>query len=239
MTARTALVVGASGAIGAAIAERLAQTGHHVILGYRGGRERAAAVLAKIEANQGSGELSHLDVLDGGAVRQTLARIQEARPIAVLVFAAGITRDAVLPSMKEEDWQLVTRISLDGFFNVTQPVVMPMVTARFGRIISITSISGILGNPGQTNYSAAKAGLIGATRALALELAKKKVTVNAIAPGLIDTDLVGEEVKQRLKDQIPMRRLGTVAEVAALAAFLASDEASYITGETIKVSGGL
>lgn len=239
MTARTALVVGASGAIGAAIAERLAQTGHHVILGYRGGRERAAAVLARIEEDQGSGELCHLDVLDGGAVRQTLARIQEARPIAVLVFAAGITRDAVLPSMKEEDWQLVTRISLDGFFNVTQPVVMPMVTARFGRIISITSISGILGNPGQTNYSAAKAGLIGATRALALELAKKKVTVNAIAPGLIDTDLVGEEVKQRLKDQIPMRRLGTVAEVAALAAFLASDEASYITGETIKVSGGL
>jgi len=236
---RLALVTGASGAIGAAIARRLASAGDHVLLGYRSGEERARAVQASILAAGGSAELCQLDVLRSSEVQRTLEEISKSRTIGVLVLAAGVTRDAVLPNMKEEDWQLVTRTSLDGFFNVTKPLVMPMVQQRFGRIISIASISGVLGNPGQTNYSAAKAGLIGATRALALELARKKVTVNAIAPGLIDTELATDEVKARLREQIPMRRLGTVEEVAALAAFLAGPEAGYITGQTISISGGL
>jgi 3-oxoacyl-[acyl-carrier protein] reductase len=239
LTQRTALVTGAGGAIGAAIARRLAHAASHVILGYRGGRERAARVQGEIERAGGSAELCQLDVLVADEVRSTLARLGEARTIDIVVHAAGVTRDAVLPSMKAEDWQLVTRTSLDGFFNVTQPLVMPMVAQRFGRILSIASISGLLGNPGQVNYSAAKAGLIGATRSLALELAKKKVTVNAIAPGLIDTEMVTGDVRNKLKERIPMRRLGTPDEVAALAAFLVSDEAAYITGQTISISGGL
>lgn len=239
MSQRIALVTGASGAIGAAIARHLARAGIHVIVGYRSGQERAQQIQGEIERAGGHAEICELDVLRAEEVRATLARLGQARTISIVVHAAGVTRDAVLPSMQAEDWQLVTRTSLDGFFNVTQPLVMPMVAQRFGRILSIASISGILGNPGQVNYSAAKAGLMGATRSLALELAKKKVTVNAIAPGLIDTELVSEEVRSRLKEQIPMRRLGTPDEVAALAAFLASDEAAYITGQTISISGGL
>jgi 3-oxoacyl-[acyl-carrier protein] reductase len=207
--------------------------------GYHSGRERAAQVAQAIERAGGQSELCQLDVLAGGEVRSTLSRLAESHSIAVVVHAAGINRDAVLPSMKESDWQLVTRTSLDGFFNVTQPLLMPMVSRRFGRVISIASISGIIGNPGQTNYAAAKAGLIGATKALALEVAKKGVTVNAIAPGLIETDMVSAEVKAKLKDQIPMRRLGTPDEVAAVVTFLASNDAGYITGQTIAVSGGL
>lgn len=239
MSRRVALITGASGAIGAAIARRLAGANHHVILGYRSDEARARIVLEAIEAAGGQGELSRLDVLDQPRVRQELERLNAQHTISVLVHAAGVTRDAVLPTMKPDDWQLVTRTSLDGFFNVTQPLVMPMVAARFGRIISIASISGILGNPGQTNYAAAKAGLIGATRALALEVAKKKVTVNAIAPGLIDTDFASDDVKKTLIERIPMRRLGTPDEVAGLTAFLASDEAAYITGQTVSISGGL
>jgi 3-oxoacyl-[acyl-carrier protein] reductase len=239
LSQRTALITGAGGAIGAAIARRLGLAGSYVILGYRSERGRAAAVQSEIQRAGGGAEICQLDVLEANAVRETLTRLGETRKIDILVHAAGLTRDAVLPKMTTEDWQLVTRTSLDGFFNVTQPLVMPMVTQRFGRILSIASISGLLGNPGQVNYSAAKAGLIGATRALALELAKKKVTVNAIAPGLIDTAMVSEDVRKNLKEQIPMRRLGTPDEVAALAAFLVSDEASYITGQTINISGGL
>lgn len=236
---RTALVTGASGGIGAAIARRLARDGHHVVVSYRSGRERAAGVLASIEAHGGSGELLLLDVQDHETTTRTLTELSERRTVGVLVHAAGVVKDAILPNLSWEDWQTVTRTSLDGFFNLTKPLVLPMVQERFGRIIAISSLSGLIGNPGQVGYSAAKAGLIGAVRSLALEVAKKKVTVNAVAPGLIDTDLVTPETRERMEKLIPLRRLGTPEEVAALVGFLASDEAAYITGQTISISGGL
>jgi len=152
---------------------------------------------------------------------------------------AGISADGAFPTIAPAQWDDVIRTTLDGFFNVTRMLVMPMVQRRFGRIINISSISGSVGNRGQVNYSAAKAGLIGATRSLAKELAKRKITVNAVAPGLVDTDMISELPVDKLVQQIPMRRLGTPQEVADLVAFLASDRAGYITGQTIGIDGGL
>jgi 3-oxoacyl-[acyl-carrier protein] reductase len=164
--------------------------------------------------------------------------LEDERPIGVLVNNAGIVRDNAFPAMKPKDWRDVTRTSLDGFFNVTQPLTMPMVRQRWGRIISISSISGTFGNRGQTNYAAAKAGLVGATKSLAMELAKRNITVNAVAPGLIETDMLASAPVDEIKKLIPMRRLGQPAEVAALVRFLASDDAAYITGQVITIAGG-
>ncbi|HET6412993.1 MAG TPA: 3-oxoacyl-ACP reductase FabG [Anaeromyxobacter sp.] len=236
-----ALVTGASRGIGAAIAEALSRAGHPVILNYRTGEEAARAVLARIAAGGGLAELCPFDVSDARAAGAALEELlsDEARPIGILVNNAGITRDAPFPALAPEAWEAVTRTTLDGFYNVTRPLIMPMVHRRFGRIINISSVAGLLGNRGQVNYAAAKAGLIGATRALAQELASKGVTVNAIAPGLIDTDMIaGAPVEEMLK-RIPARRLGRPEEVASLAAFLASEEAAYITGQVIGVNGGL
>jgi len=236
-----ALVTGASRGIGAAIAEALSRAGHPVILNYRTGEEAARAVLARIAAAGGLAELCPFDVSDARAAGAALEELlsDEARPIGILVNNAGITRDAPFPALAPEAWEAVTRTTLDGFYNVTRPLIMPMVHRRFGRIINISSVAGLLGNRGQVNYAAAKAGLIGATRALAQELASKGVTVNAIAPGLIDTDMIaGAPVEEMLK-RIPARRLGRPEEVASLAAFLASEEAAYITGQVIGVNGGL
>jgi len=235
-----ALITGGSRGIGAAIAEALAEAGHPVILNYRGNHEAAHAVKARIEAAGGSVELAAFDVTDGPAATAAVTKLlEDPRPIGVIVNNAGIARDAPFPAMAREDWDAVLSTSLSGFYNVTQPLIMPMVRQRWGRIINITSVSGLVGNRGQVNYSAAKAGLIGATRSLAQELAKRSITVNAVAPGLIETDMIKSLPLDQVLPMIPMRRLGQPREVADLVAFLVSDKAAYITGQVISVNGGL
>lgn len=235
-----ALVTGAARGIGAAVAEALARQGRPLLLNYLRNEAAARSVQARIEAAGGQALLCQFDVRDGEQTRGALAALLDAGwEIDVLVNNAGVARDQAFPALSSEAWQDVTRTSLDGFFHTTQPLVMPMVSRRRGRIINIASISGLVGNRGQTNYSAAKAGLIGATRSLALELAKRKITVNAVAPGLIETDMLQKAPVDELRKAIPMRRLGQPEEVAALVAFLASDQAAYITGQVIGINGGL
>jgi 3-oxoacyl-[acyl-carrier protein] reductase len=235
-----ALVTGAGRGIGAAIAVALADAGHPVIVNYLRDHDSAAGVKARIEAAGGSAELAPFDVADGAASAVALEKLlAHEQPISIVVNNAGIVRDNAFPAMPAEDWTTVTRTSIDGFFNVTKPLVMPMVRQRWGRIISLASISGTLGNRGQTNYAAAKAGVIGATRSLALELAKRNITVNAVAPGLIETDMLAGAPVEELLKVIPMRRLGRPEEVASLVRYLASEEAAYITGQVITISGGL
>jgi 3-oxoacyl-[acyl-carrier protein] reductase len=236
-----ALITGASRGIGAAIAEALAEAGHPIILNYRGNHEAAQAVKARIEAAGGEAELVPFDVADAAACGAALAKLlEDPRPIGVIVNNAGVSRDAAFPSLTREDWDVVMGTTLSGFYNVTQPLIMPMVRRRQGgRIINLTSVSGLTGNRGQVNYSAAKAGIIGATKALAQELAKRGITVNAVAPGLIETDMIRDVPLDQVMPHIPMRRLGQPREVADLVAFLASDKAAYITGQVISVNGGL
>lgn len=238
VTEQRALVTGASRGIGAAIAKRLAADGHPIILNYRGNHEAAEGVAAEIRGAGGEVTLAPFDVADRDAAQQAIAKLlEDPRPISVLVNNAGIVRDNAFPSMSHEDWKPVIDTTLNGFYNVTHPLVMPMVGRKFGRIINLSSISGVRGNRGQVNYSAAKAGIIGATKALAIELAKRKITVNAVAPGLIDTEMIAA-VPSFVVEQIPMRRIGKPEEVAALVSFLASDQASYITGQVIRIDGG-
>ena len=235
-----ALVTGGSRGIGAAIAEALAHAGHPIILNYRGNDEAAHAVKARIEAVGGEVVLAKFDVADAAATASALeVLLADRRPIGVVVNNAGVTRDAPFPTLEQKDWDLVTRTTLDGFYNVTRPLVMPMVRRRWGRIINISSVSGVVGMRGQVNYSAAKAGLIGATKALAQELAKRQITVNAVAPGLIETEMIKDVPLDLMLPLIPMRRLGQAKEVADLVAFLASERAAYITGQVIGINGGL
>jgi 3-oxoacyl-[acyl-carrier protein] reductase len=234
-----ALVTGASRGIGAAIAEELAAAGHGILLNYRSNHAAAEAVRERIVQAGGTVELLPFDVADADASAAAMTSLVESgKPIDVLVNNAGVNVDAAFPALEREAWEAVLRPTLDGFYNVTRPLVMPMVRRRRGRIINISSVSGLIGNRGQVNYSAAKAGLIGATKALAKELAKRKITVNAIAPGLIETEMASHAPAEMI-ELIPMRRMGKALEVAKLVRFLASDDAAYITGQVIAIDGGL
>ncbi len=235
-----ALVTGASRGIGAAVARALAAAGHPVILNYRSEHALAEGVAAQIHAAGGSCTLMAFDVGDaeaaGAAMTQILA---DPEPLGVIVNNAGVARDSPLPALERGDWDLVLRTTLDGFYNVTRPAIMPMVRRRWGRIINMSSVSAIMGNRGQVAYAAAKAGIIGATKSLALEVARRGITVNAVAPGLIETDMIKDVPLEHVMPRIPAQRLGQPEEVAALVAFLASDVAGYITGQVIGINGGM
>ncbi len=235
-----ALITGASRGIGAAIAETLAAAGHPIILNYRVNQQAADEVQGRIESAGGSVEMAPFDVADREAAARAMEQLLAGdSPIGIVVNNAGVARDKPFPTLTQQDWDVVTRTSLDGFYNVTRPLIMPMVRKRWGRVINITSVSGVIGNRGQVNYSAAKAGLIGATRSLAQEVARRGITVNAVAPGLIKTDMLEQAPLDHLLKLIPMRRLGQPQEVAKLVAFLVSDDAAYITGQVIGINGGL
>jgi 3-oxoacyl-[acyl-carrier protein] reductase len=237
---KRALVTGGSGGIGAAICQRLAADGHHVIVHANRSREKADAVVANILANGGSAEAVAFDITDRAATASALETLTEAGAIQILVNNAGIHDDAVFPGMTGAQWDSVLDVSLNGFFNVTQPLTMPMIRTRWGRIITISSIAGITGNRGQVNYSAAKGALHAASKSLALELASRNVTVNAVAPGIIATDMIeGAFDADAIKNLVPMKRAGKPEEVADLVAFLASDQAAYISGQVISINGGM
>ncbi len=237
---KRALVTGGSGGIGAAICMRLAADGHHVIVHANRSREKAEAVFASILANGGSAEAVAFDITDRAATACALETLVEAGAIQILVNNAGIHDDAVFPGMSGAQWDSVLDVSLNGFFNVTQPLTLPMLRTRWGRIITISSIAGITGNRGQVNYSAAKGALHAATKSLALELASRNVTVNAVAPGIIATDMIeGAFDGDAIKNLVPMKRAGKPEEVADLVAFLASDKAAYISGQVISINGGM
>ena len=237
-----ALVTGGSRGIGRAAAIKLAQMGYKVIINYVSNDAKAEETLAVIRKNGGDGELLKFDVSDQQATQQALEQWQadhKGEYIAVLVNNAGIRRDNLLLWMEPQDWYKVIGTALNAFYNVTQPLIQPMCRKKFGRIINVASVSGLIGLPGQTNYSAAKGGIIAATKALSKEVAPKNVTVNAIAPGFIKTDMVDGLDEEELKKTIPAKRFGEAEEVAELIGFLASDKSAYITGETIAITGGL
>lgn len=237
-----ALVTGGSRGIGRAVCIALAEEGYSVIINYVSNKDAAQEVKDIIESKGQSAELLAFNVADAQAVEEALNSWQERHPdeyISVLVNNAGIRMDSVLVFMQDNQWNDVINTTLGGFYNVTKYLVKYMMTKRYGRIINMASLSGLKGLPGQTNYSAAKAALIGATKALAQEVAPRKVTVNAIAPGFIASDMTKDLDEKALKSMIPVGRFGKPEEVAAVVTFLASEKASYITGEVISVNGGL
>jgi 3-oxoacyl-[acyl-carrier protein] reductase len=237
---KRALVTGGSGAIGAAISSRLAADGLHVIVHAHRRLAEAERVAAAIGQRGGSAQAVAFDVTDAERCGAALRELVDAGPIQVLVNNAGIHDDAVLPGMKREQWTRVIDVSLHGFFNVTQPLLLPMMATRWGRIINLSSVAAVMGNRGQANYAAAKAGLHGATKSLAIELASRGITVNAVAPGIIDGGMAaGVFEKGAIARLVPMKRAGTPDEVAALVAFLASDAAGYLSGQIISINGAM
>ena len=237
---KRALITGGSGGIGAAICHRLAADGHHVIVHANRSRTQADAIVAAIRAKSGSAEAVTFDITDRAASAAALEALLEHGPIQILVNNAGIHDDAVFPGMTGEQWDSVLDVSLNGFFNVTQPLTMPMIRTRWGRIINISSVAGITGNRGQVNDSAAKGALHAASKSLALELASRNITVNVVAPGIIATDMIeGSFDANAIKQIVPMKRAGKPEEVADLVAFLASTQAAYISGQVISINGGM
>jgi len=236
--ADTILVTGASKGIGAAIAERLGRDGFTVVVHYHSDRDGATRVAESIGAQA---RLLQFDIADRDGTKAKLeADMAEHGAYWGVVLNAGIARDAAFPAMTDDDWDDVLGTNMDGFYNVLRPLVMPMVQARRGgRIVTLSSVSGLVGNRGQVNYSAAKAGIIGATKALALELAKRSITVNCVAPGVVETQMVADLPMDEVLKMVPMRRLGKPAEVAGVVSFLCSADAGYVTRQVISVNGGM
>lgn len=238
----TILVTGSSRGIGRAIAMRLATVGHDIVLHCRSRRDEALAVQEAIHALGRQARILQFDIADRAACAAALeADVAAHGAYYGVVCNAGLTRDGAFPALTEDDWDQVLRTNLDGFYNVLHPLVMPMIRRRApGRIVCITSVSGLIGNRGQVNYSASKAGVIGAAKALAVELAKRRITVNCVAPGLIDTDMLDAELPlEEILAMIPMQRMGTPDEVAAAVQYLMSPEAGYVTRQVLAVNGGL
>ena len=237
---KKAIITGGSGDIGTAICHRLAQQNIHIIVHSNSNEEKGLAVVEQIRSLGGSAESICFDVTDADDTRIKLTELTKFEPVQMIINNAGIHRDGPLAGMSQQDWHQVIDVSLNGFYNVTQPLLMQMIRTRWGRIINMSSIAGILGNRGQTNYSAAKAALHGATKALSRELASRNITVNAIAPGIIQGSMTEQSFnKEQIKAIVPMNRTGTPKEVAALTAFLCSDDAGYISGQIIGVNGAM
>ncbi|MFD2967353.1 3-oxoacyl-ACP reductase FabG [Sphingobacterium bambusae] len=240
---KSALVTGGSRGIGRAICRKLAvELGYHVLINYQGNEVAARETLALIEAEGGTGDMLKFDVGDGKAVLDVLTAWTEQHPdavVEVIVNNAGIARDGLFMWMTPEDWSSVLHTSLQGFYNVTNFFMQKLLRKRYGRIINIVSVSGVKGTAGQVNYSAAKAGVVGATKALAQEVAKRNITVNAVAPGFIRTEMTKDMDEQELVKMIPLNRFGEAEEVADVVCFLASKKAAYITGEVININGGI
>ena len=237
---KRALVTGGSGGIGAALCRRLARDGHYVYVHAHRGIETAAALVAEIRATGARAEAIHFDLTDAAVAGAVLGTVLEAGPIQILVNNAGVHADAALPGMSAEQWLRVIDVSVNGFFNATQPLLMPMIRTRWGRIVNVSSVAALIGNKGQVNYAAAKGAVNSATRALALEVATRGVTVNAVAPGIINTPMTrGLFDAATIERLVPMNRIGLPEEVAGVVSFLASDDAAYVTGQIICVSGGM
>ncbi|HEX4388337.1 MAG TPA: 3-oxoacyl-ACP reductase FabG [Steroidobacteraceae bacterium] len=237
---RRALVTGGSGGIGAALCRRLALDGHYVYVHSRRGGDAAARVLADIRAAGGEASSVTFDITDGEATRAALETVLEAGAIQILVNNAGLHDDAVLPGMSAAQWHGVIDVSVNGFFHATQPLLLPMIRTRWGRIVNVSSIAALIGNKGQVNYAAAKGALNSATKALALEVATRGITVNAIAPGIIGSRMTeGLFDAEAIARLVPMNRMGLPEEVAGVVSFLASEDAAYVTAQVISVSGGM
>ena len=237
---RRALVTGASGELGRAIARRLARDGAHVIVHANSRLEAAETLAEELRVSGGSAQAVAFDVTDRAATHGAIEALVQSAPIQILVNNAGIHDDGVFPALRESQWDRVISVSLDGFFNVTQPLMMPMIRSRWGRVINISSVAAIMGNRGQVNYAAAKGALNSATKALALEVASRGITVNAVAPGVIASPMAAAAFDAKAIAQlVPAKRAGTPEEVAALVGFLAGEEAGYITGQVVSINGGM
>lgn len=237
-----ALVTGGSRGIGRAVCLKLAEQGYHILINYLSNEQAAKETLKLVEEKGVKGELVKFDVTNREEVRETITAWYTKNPetsIEILVNNSGIRKDNLMIWMQDQEWDDVVNTSLGGFYNVTKPVVSEMIKGKYGRIVNIVSLSGLKGLPGQTNYSAAKAAVIGATKALSQELGRRNITVNAVAPGFIKTEMTEGIDEQQFKANIPLRRFGTAEEVADLVGFLASPKAAYITGEVVSINGGL